>query len=165
MAQSDDTSGELDLTRAVEGVWGFGRNTDGGVIGDMPTDSGWSFSIDATFGGSEPMTSWVYVDSDGAEISLDMAEPVTISHVYVDAEIEDIDVSTVAITDINGNPLNIPAEDHPMGVGEKYLMVKFDREEVQDNCAVGDATITVSGRLTSGTAFEGSDTIRVINPP
>lgn len=164
-AQSDDNLAEFDVTRAVEGTWGFGYNTDGGVVGDLPTDSGWSFSIDATFGGSEPMTSWVYVDSDGSEITLDMAEPVTITHLYLDAEPEDIDVSTVAITDINGISVDIPAEDHPVGVGETHLMVKFDRAEVQDNCVVGDATITVSGELSDGTAFEGSDTIRVINPP
>ena len=79
-------------------------------------------------------------------------------------EIEDIDVSTVAITDINGNPVIIEAEDHPVGYGETYLMVKFDRADVQDNSPPGDATIAVSGKLTDGTAFEGSDTIRVINP-
>lgn len=164
-AQSDDSLAEFDVTRAVEGTWGYGYNTDGGVIGDLPTDSGWSFSIDPTFGGSDPMTSWVYVDTDGSEISLDMAEPVTITHIYMDAEIEDIDVSTVAITDINGAIVDIPAEDHPVGYGETYLMVKFDRSEVQDACVVGDAIITVSGELFDGTLFEGSDTINIIDPP
>lgn len=164
-AQSDDNLAEFDISRAVEGTWAYGHNTDGGVIGDLPTDSGWSFTIDATFGGAEPMTSWVYVDSDGSEIMLDMTQPVTITHVYLDAEVEDIDASTVAITDINGNPVNIPAEDHPVGYGDTYLMVKFDRSEVQDACVVGDAIITVSGELFDGTPFEGSDTIRVINPP
>ncbi|UCE38385.1 MAG: hypothetical protein JSW00_03930 [Thermoplasmata archaeon] len=163
-AQSDDNLAEFDVTRPVEGTWGYGYNTDGGVIGDIPTDTGWSFSIDPTFAGSHPMTSWVYVDSDGSEISLDMAQPVTITHLYLDAEVEDIDVSTVAITDINGNPVSISAEVHPVGVGETYLMVKFDRPNVQDACVPGDATITVSGELFDGTIFEGSDTIRVINP-
>jgi hypothetical protein len=164
-AQTDDNVAEFDITRAVEGAWFFTYNTDGGVIGDLPTDSVWSFSIDPTFYGANPMTSWVYVDSDGSEISLDMAEPVTIAHVHMDAEIGDIDVSTVAITDINGATVDIPAEDHPVGYGETHLMVKFDRAEVQDNCAVGDSTITVTGELSDGTAFGGSDTIRVINPP
>jgi hypothetical protein len=94
-----------------------------------------------------------------------MTQNVTISHIYLDAEPEDIDVSTVEITDINGNPVSIPAEDHPVGVGENYLMVKFDRSDVQDACVVGDATITVSGELFDGTLFEGSDTMRVINTP
>jgi hypothetical protein len=164
-AQSDDTWGELNLSRAVEGIWGFGYNTDGGVIGDLPTDSGWEFSIDATFGGSEPMTSWVYVDSDGTEITLNMTQQVTIRHVYVDYDAEDIDVSTVAITDIGGNPVNIPAESHPVGVDGSKLMVKFDRSDVQDHCSPGDVVITVTGQVMDGTVFEGSDTIRVIDPP
>ncbi len=169
LAQSDDTTGELDLTRAIEGIWGFGYNTDGGVIGDLPTDSSWSFTIDATFGGAEPMTSWVFVNGDGSEISLDMSEPVTISR--NDYTLEDIDVSTVAITDINGVSVDIPAEIRPTEIGDEDgdgiedLMVKFDRSEVQDNCAVGNAALTVSGRFSNGIAFEGRDTIRIINPP
>lgn len=164
-----DDGNELDLTRPVEGLWHFWYNTDGGVIGDIPTHAGWSFTIHPDFYGPYPMTSWVYVDSDGSEISLDMTKPVTISHVYID--VMAIDVSTVAITDINGNPVNIPAESHPTGIGDEDgdgipdLMVKFDRSDVQDECVVGDATITLTGELADGTIFQGSDTIRVINPP
>lgn len=86
-------------------------------------------------------------------------------------DVNDIDVSTVAITDINGVPLNIPAESHPTSVGDEDgdgipdLMVKFDRSDVQDACSPGDATITISGELTGGTTFSGSDTITVIDPP
>jgi hypothetical protein len=163
-AQGDDGN-ELDLTRAVEGIWHFWYNTDGGVIGDFPTSSGWSFTIDPIFAGPEPMTSWVYVDGDGSEISLDMTQQVTISHVYQDHEIEDIVVSTVAITDINGNPVNIPAESHPIGKGATKMMVKFDRSDVQKECSPGYTTITVSGEFTDGTEFAGSDTINVIGPP
>ncbi|UCG70257.1 MAG: hypothetical protein JSV09_04370, partial [Thermoplasmata archaeon] len=164
-AQSDDNLAEFDVTRAVEGTWGYGYNTDGGVVGDLPTDSGWSFSIDPTFGGSHPMTSWVYVDGDGTEISLDMTQQVTITHVYLDADVEDIDVSTVAITEINENPVNISAESHPIGMGGSQLMVKFDRSDVQDQCSPGPTTITVTGELTDGTIFEGTDTINAIDPP
>jgi hypothetical protein len=83
----------------------------------------------------------------------------------------DIDVSTVAITDINGVPVNIPAESHPTGVGDEDgdgvpdLMVKFDRSDVQDACSPGPTTITISGNLLDGTALSGSDTITVIDPP
>jgi hypothetical protein len=163
-AQGDDGN-ELDLTRAVEGIWHFWYNTDGGVIGDLPKASGWSFTIDPSFFGPDPMTSWVYVDSDGSEISLDMTQQVSISHVYQDHEVEDIVVSTVAITDINGNPVNIPAESHPISKGASKMMVKFDRTDVQDECSLGDTTITVSGEFTDGVDFAGSDTITVIDPP
>ena len=43
------------------------------------------------------------------------------------------------------------------------LMVKFDRSNVQDMLEPGDEVeVTVSGQLTDGTTFEGTDTIRVI---
>lgn len=168
-ALTDDNPVEFDLTRPVEGAWHFWYNTDGGVVGDLPTDSGWSFSIYPDFYGPDPMTSWVYVDGDGTEYSFDMTQPVTISRVIIN--VESIVVSTVAIIDINGNPVNIPAESHPTGIGDEDgdgipdLMVKFDRSEVQDVCVPGDATITVQGELIDGTVFEGSDTIRIIDPP
>ncbi|MFC1981783.1 choice-of-anchor Q domain-containing protein [Chloroflexota bacterium] len=48
---------------------------------------------------------------------------------------------------------------------DSVLMVKFDRQELKDYLGetTGDVTLTVSGELTDGTPFEGSDTIKVIN--
>jgi hypothetical protein len=85
-------------------------------------------------------------------------------------DVNDIDVSTVRISDVNGNSVDIPAESHPTGIGDNDgdgipdRMVKFDRSDVQDACIPGDATITVTGELNDGTLFEGYDTIRVIKP-
>ena len=84
-----------------------------------------------------------------------------------------VDITTVAIVDINGIPVNIPAEWGKIlfEVGGEYgefdlrCMVKFDRSAVQDACVPGPTTITITGQLTDGTTFEGSDTINVINPP
>ncbi|MHC4750240.1 MAG: choice-of-anchor Q domain-containing protein [Planctomycetota bacterium] len=77
----------------------------------------------------------------------------------------DIDVSTIML---NGE---VPAEPHPTAVGDydgdgvADLMVKFDRSATETLLEVGDAVqISVSGQLIDGTVFEGSDTIRVIQP-
>ncbi|MBA7654412.1 hypothetical protein ES703_62290 [subsurface metagenome] len=43
------------------------------------------------------------------------------------------------------------------------LMAKFSRSEVQDIVEPGEVELTVTGRLTDGTKFEGSDTIIVID--
>ena len=47
---------------------------------------------------------------------------------------------------------------------DNKLIVKFDREDLV-NVPLGDAvTLTVTGELTDGTVFAGSDVIRVISP-
>ncbi len=63
----------------------------------------------------------------------------------------------------------IPAELKPTEIGDydhdgiPDLMVKFDRQAVINILPIGDSVeIIISGRLTDGTPFEGTDTIRVI---
>ena len=63
----------------------------------------------------------------------------------------------------------VPALAYPTDVGDydsdgvPDLMVKFDRSNAQDMLEPGDEVeLTVSGQLTDGTTFEGTDTIRVI---
>ncbi|MDH5447963.1 MAG: DUF4114 domain-containing protein [Candidatus Bathyarchaeota archaeon] len=90
--------------------------------------------------------------------------------------VEDIDVSTITL---NGT---IPAEPKPIAifdfdcVGFKVLMVKFNRMaaiEYVKNAIVIDGntskwvkiTLTVSGNLFNGQAFEGSTKIRIIHFP
>ena len=82
-------------------------------------------------------------------------------------DVGNIDVRTVMLYE------QVRAELHPTEVGdydsdgEADLMVKFKQEAVQDLLDVGDAVqISVAGELNDGTfiVFEGSDTIRVIEP-
>lgn len=79
-------------------------------------------------------------------------------------DVADIDVDTILLED------TISAEAHPTEIGDYDndgivdLMVKFDRTAVQEILEVGEEVeITVTGELTDGTLFEGSDTIRVID--
>ena len=79
-------------------------------------------------------------------------------------DVADIDISTVLLNDV------VSAEDHPTNIGDydndgiPDLMVKFDRQAIQDILEVGDnVEITVRGELlVDGTLFEGTDYIRVI---
>ncbi len=85
-------------------------------------------------------------------------------------DVADVNVSTVLLND------TISAKLHPSDIGDydndgiPDLMVKFDRGDVIDlvkalnlNLSLpADIELTVSGSLTEGTRFEGSDTIRVI---
>jgi len=83
--------------------------------------------------------------------------------------VSDIDVSSIML---NGS---IPAELHPVGVGDydndtvPDLMVKFNRTQVAEyilskGIMTGNVTLTISGYLIDGTMFEGSDIIRVRMP-
>lgn len=68
---------------------------------------------------------------------------------------EDVDISTV---ECEGAPAL-----KGMMADDGRLIVKFDREDLQ-NVPTGDAVeLTITGRLSDGTAFVGSDTIRVID--
>jgi len=74
-------------------------------------------------------------------------------------DVLDIDVDTVTLS-YGGDEVTAEWGDVQDGV----LMVKFDRSEVAGILSPGGAVeLTVTGELTDGTSFEGSDTIRVIS--
>jgi len=78
-------------------------------------------------------------------------------------DVSNIDVSTIKLNNVvsvESKPTEVSDYDND---GIPDLMVKFDRSVVEKILPVGDKVImTVSGQLTDGGRFEGSDTIRVI---
>lgn len=89
-------------------------------------------------------------------------------------DVADIEVSTVAITSISAvggdaTEINIPAEPFPTEIGDYNdngildLMVKFDRQLVQDVVPVGAVEITVSGSTIGEVDFQGTDTLLIID--
>jgi len=67
--------------------------------------------------------------------------------------VEDIAVGTILLE----GELQVEHSDVQDGV----LMVKFNRQLLIEYLATGDVTLTVTGELTDGKPFQGSDTIRV----
>jgi probable HAF family extracellular repeat protein len=73
------------------------------------------------------------------------------------------------VTDIN--PASILLEDEIKAQRTmiprwcQTMIVKFSRSEVEDIVSPGWNRLTVSGKLTNGRTFEGTDTIRVIGRP
>jgi hypothetical protein len=85
-------------------------------------------------------------------------------------DVNEIDVSTISLV---WNQQKVPAEPCSTNTGDHDkdgiadLMVKFSRETVINMLAehVGETTLQVTGALTTGWPFAGSDTIRVIASP
>ena len=78
--------------------------------------------------------------------------------------VADINVTTILLNDTIPIDPSAPMEigDHD-GDGIPDIMVKFSRSAVQDIVSPGDATLTITGKLIDGIAFDGSDVIRVID--
>lgn len=72
--------------------------------------------------------------------------------------VNDIDINTVMLME------GIPVQRGE--VGSNTLMVKFDRGDVQDliGSPCEEIEFIITGEITDGPNFEGSDTIRAINP-
>ena len=66
------------------------------------------------------------------------------------------------LLDVDGNGVVTPNRTR-FHKAKKRLIVKFEQSEVQNFLDAGEAELTISGELTDGTEFEGSDTITVIN--
>jgi hypothetical protein len=77
-----------------------------------------------------------------------------------DYEVGDIEPNSVVI---KNEPNDIYPELIWFKEQEKVVIAKFKRSDVQAILNVGDAELTITGQLTNGTVFEGTDIIRVID--
>ncbi len=110
------------------------------------------------------------VDIDPDTLNLDSEGVPVTCYIQLPAgyDVADIDVSSILLNDVisvalkNGS-LWFDLQDSDADGANDTLMVKFDRQAVQDILDVGDEVeITVTGALTDGTLFVGGDVIRVI---
>jgi hypothetical protein len=80
--------------------------------------------------------------------------------------VENIDIEKVLLI-VNGS--SIAAELTPTEIedynnnGTRDLMVKFDRQSVQDACTVGNTEMTLNFQTYDGTDFEGNDVVLIID--
>ncbi len=72
---------------------------------------------------------------------------------------DEIDISTVRL---HAGGKSIPADWGDVHGG--VLMVKFIRSDLQGLLGPGEVEVIVTGEYSDGTAFQGSDTVRVISP-
>ena len=77
-ALSDDP-GEFRLNRFPQGQFHYWDNTDGGVLGPLPTATSWAMKVDASHFGVDPMRSQKWVDGDGTRLPLDLAGQIVIA--------------------------------------------------------------------------------------
>ncbi|MHC4546420.1 MAG: hypothetical protein ACYSYL_18230, partial [Planctomycetota bacterium] len=71
--------------------------------------------------------------------------------------VADIDPKSILLED------SVPAALLSVNEQQQVATAKFICEEVQAILEVGEIELTITGRLTDGTVFEGTNTIKVLN--
>jgi hypothetical protein len=156
---NDNLIGDFYISRGGEsrnsGEW-WGVVTDGRVISKMTftaVSRGDFFAIDNFIFQSTVIEATVDIDPDTLNLNARGVFTAYISSLD-DYSVEDIDVATI---ECEGAPA-IRAS-----IEEGILIVKFNREDLVGVETDNGVELTVTGWLTDGTPFEGSDTIRVIS--
>ncbi len=70
---------EFFMGRFPQGQFHYFLNTDGGVLGPLPTTTAWSVSADVNHFGPDPMRSQKWVDGSTARLALAMTETIVIA--------------------------------------------------------------------------------------
>lgn len=71
--------------------------------------------------------------------------------------VADIDANSVFLED------EIQAQSLWLDGQGQVAIAKFNRSDVQETLTVGQVELTITGQLTDGTVFEGTDVIQVID--
>ena len=93
----------------------------------------------------------------------------TIVETQEEMDIFDLDVSTLRISEIDGNQVDIPTETCDALVGDEDgdgipdVVVKFDRAEVLANAYSSDIQVEVTGNLLDGTIVKGTESLHVLH--
>ncbi|MBA7684218.1 hypothetical protein ES703_92609 [subsurface metagenome] len=74
-----------------------------------------------------------------------------------DYNVADIEADSVLLE------YEIQAQSLSLNEGQQVATAKFNRSDVQEILDAGEVELTITGRLTNGFAFEGTDVIRVID--
>lgn len=69
---------EFDIAQYPQGQFNYFLNTDGGVLGPLPTNVNWAMKVDAVHGGPDPMKTQKWVDVDGTRLPLDLSGQIVV---------------------------------------------------------------------------------------
>jgi hypothetical protein len=113
---------EFNLTLEPEGNWYHSANSDGGVIGGLPTDEHWAITINPNF--IQGLTDWQYQLGASDTIELKMSEPITISrtsraHVFVFGIAPGAEIFAVKVFDHTGG--GVPSSKIMEGIEEAMM--------------------------------------------
>lgn len=115
---------------------------------------------------AEPATAVVSIDIDPDTLNLKSKGKWVTAYIELpegfspnDIDIDSILLSTITADLAVSGPNEVGDYD---GDGVSDLMVKFDRKNLMEFPDIGDSELILTGELTNGLSFEGTDTIRVI---
>jgi hypothetical protein len=131
------------------GTHTFGEQHDG-VLRNM-------YGIVAVPSGSEPIAATIKIEPEVINRKSQGRWIICYLQLPVDYSVFDIDFQNIFLEG------DIPASKIEIDNTSAELTIMFPREEVHPRLIPGAFTLMVSGFLLDGTAFEGSDTVRVIN--